>query len=99
MLPTFTYYRDITSIYDCSLVGSTNKCLIILSTIYIFIPVRDGVGRGPNALLCPGGYAIKRGNYTGNHGNLNTYLSCHNFFFLSSVQILLIPACCLLCVL
>ena len=30
---------------------------------------------------------------------LNTYLSCHNFFFLSSVQILLIPACCLLCVL
>ena len=29
---------------------------------------------------------------------LNTYLSCHNFFSLSSVQILLIPACCLLCV-
>ena len=25
--------------------------------------------------------------------------SCHNFFSLSSVQILLIPACCLLCVL
>ena len=25
--------------------------------------------------------------------------SCHNFFTLSSVQILLIPACCLLCVL
>ncbi len=25
--------------------------------------------------------------------------SCHNFFPLSSVQILLIPACCLLCVL
>ena len=31
--------------------------------------------------------------------NLNTYLSCHNFFPLSSVQILFIPACCLLCVL
>ena len=31
--------------------------------------------------------------------NLNTYLSCHNFSPLSSVQILLIPACCLLCVL
>ncbi len=30
---------------------------------------------------------------------LNTYLSCHNFFFLSSVQTLLIPPCCLLCVL
>ena len=25
--------------------------------------------------------------------------SCHNFFPLSSVQILFIPACCLLCVL
>ena len=25
--------------------------------------------------------------------------NCHNFFFLSSVQIFLIPACCLLCVL
>ena len=31
--------------------------------------------------------------------NFNTYLSCRNFFPLSSVQILLIPACCLLCVL
>ena len=31
--------------------------------------------------------------------NLNTYLSCHTLFTLSSVQILLIPACCLLCVL
>ena len=30
---------------------------------------------------------------------MNTYLSCHNFFSLSSVQIFLIPACCLLCVL
>ena len=25
--------------------------------------------------------------------------SCHNFFSLSSVQIIIIPACCLLCVL
>ena len=40
-----------------------------------------------------------RGDYTGNHRNLNTYLSCHNFSPLSSVQILLISACCLLCVL
>ena len=30
--------------------------------------------------------------------NLNTNLSCHNFFLLSSEQIFLIPACCLLCV-
>ena len=30
--------------------------------------------------------------------NLNIYLRCHNFPPLSSVQILLIPACCLLCV-
>ena len=36
---------------------------------------------------------------TWNHQNLNTYLSCHNFFPLSSTQILLVPACCLLCVL
>ena len=30
---------------------------------------------------------------------LNTICSCHNFFPLSSVQIIIIPACCLLCVL
>ena len=30
---------------------------------------------------------------------LNTICSCHNFYFLSSVQIIIIPACCLLCVL
>ena len=31
-----------------------------LSTIHIFIPVRSCVGRGPNALLCPGGFnAVK----------------------------------------
>ena len=30
---------------------------------------------------------------------LSTYLSCHNFFSLSSVQIIIVPACCLLCVL
>ena len=27
------------------------------------------------------------------------FLTCHNFFSLSSVQIIIIPACCLLCVL
>ena len=27
------------------------------------------------------------------------FFSCHNFFSLSSVQIIFIPACCLLCVL
>ena len=27
------------------------------------------------------------------------FLTCHNFFPLSSVQIIIIPACCLLCVL
>ena len=30
---------------------------------------------------------------------LNTICTCHNFFPLSSVQIIIIPACCLLCVL
>ena len=39
------------------------------------------------------------GDDTWNHWNLNTYLSCHNFSPLSSVQILLILACCLLYVL
>ncbi len=27
------------------------------------------------------------------------FCTCHNFFLLSSVQIIIIPACCLLCVL
>ena len=27
------------------------------------------------------------------------FVTCHNFFSLSSVQIIIIPACCLLCVL
>ena len=27
------------------------------------------------------------------------FVTSHNFFFLSSVQIIIIPACCLLCVL
>ena len=32
----------------------------MLSTIYIFIPVSGGVGRGPSTLLCSGGYnAVK----------------------------------------
>ena len=30
---------------------------------------------------------------------LTTICTCHNFFPLSSVQIIIIPACCLLCVL
>ena len=31
--------------------------------------------------------------------NLHFFCTCHNFFPLSSVQIIIIPACCLLCVL
>ena len=31
--------------------------------------------------------------------NLQKTCNCHNFFLLSSVQIIIIPACCLLCVL
>ena len=31
--------------------------------------------------------------------NLKHICGCHNFFPLSSVQIIIIPACCLLCVL
>ena len=39
---SFTYYKDsdITSIYDCSVIGRTNKYIYILSTIYMFTPVR-----------------------------------------------------------
>ena len=43
-------------------VGSTNSIniFLILSIIYIFIPVSGCVGRGSNALFCPGGYnAVK----------------------------------------
>ena len=40
------------------------------------------------------------GDYTSNHKKIWTHIcSCHNFFPLSFVQIFLIPACCLLCVL
>ena len=31
--------------------------------------------------------------------NLYFFCTCHNFFLLSSMQIIIIPACCLLCVL
>ena len=43
---------------NTNFVGSTNTIDIglILSTIYIFIPVRGYVGRGPSALLCPDAY-------------------------------------------
>ena len=48
---TFTFYKgDITSIYDCSVVGSTNKCLI-----YQPFAFRGCAGRDPNTLLCMGG--------------------------------------------
>jgi len=32
---------------------------LILSTIYIFIPVRGCIGKGFSALLCPGAYDVK----------------------------------------
>ena len=40
-----------------------------------------------------------RGEYTIFSENLIFFPPCHNFFPLSSVQIIIIPACCLLCVL
>ena len=54
---TFTYYKDgnITSIYDRSVIGSTNNFFLILSTIYIFTHARGCAGRDPNALFCPWG--------------------------------------------
>ena len=49
---TFTYYKegDISSIYDCSVVGSANKCFIYQPFTF-FIPVRGCVGSGPSVAL------------------------------------------------
>ena len=44
-------------------------------------------------LCLPGGTILKTNEIVKN------ICSCHNFFPLSSVQIIIIPACCLLCVL
>ena len=43
-------------------IGSSNTINIglIVSTIYMFIPVSDCVGRGPSELLCPGAYCDVR---------------------------------------
>ena len=44
--------------------------------------------------------AVASGGTTPETNEIGIHIcSCHNFFPLSSVQILLIPACCLLCVL
>ena len=44
-----------------------------LSIIYIFIPVRGCVGRGPNALLCSGHYnAVKMAQPPNAKGGLMT---------------------------
>ena len=59
-------------------------CLIQICLIYV-----DSSGRGGG-----GG-----GDYTIFSENLIFFSPCHNFFPLSSVQIIIIPACCLLCVL
>ena len=43
---------------------------------------------------------VRQGGSTPETNEIVTLIcSCHNFFPLSSVQILFIPACCLLCVL
>ena len=45
-------------------------------------------------------YIALRGGTLPETNEIVTHIcSCHNFFPLSSVQILFIPACCLLCVL
>ena len=46
-----------------------------------------------------GACAVNRGTLPETNEIVTHICSCHNFFSLSSVQILLIPACCLLCVL
>jgi len=50
-------------IYVCSDFVESTKTIdinLVVSTIYIFIPVSGCVGRDPSALLCPGAYhAVK----------------------------------------
>ena len=45
---------------DFVVTTNTINLYLMLSTIYIFIPVSGGVGRGPSTRLCSGGYnAVK----------------------------------------
>jgi len=48
--------------FNTDFVGSTNTIIIylILSTIYIFIPLSGCVGWGPSALFCPGPIMLLR---------------------------------------
>ena len=64
-----------------------DKWLLILEPYH-------SAGVGEVSFQCVKGGTIPKTNEIGTH-----ICSCHNFFPLSSVQIIIIPACCLLCVL
>ena len=52
-----------------------------------------------SAVSCGITTKLKREDYPTALRFLKHICGCHNFFHLSSVQIIIIPACCLLCVL
>ena len=90
-------FMDIVHVSLCS---TTNQAQLLASCLCDPLPI-----------ICPFTHCAVGGGGGGGGGgelhlkppkfdrNLNTHLSCHNFFPLSSLQILLIPACSLLCVL
>ena len=73
-----------------SLIDSFDLTSITLRRIYAAVPHLGSIASAEEDFW---------GDYTLFSGNLHFFCTCHNFFLLSSVQILFIPACCLLCVL
>ena len=59
---------------------------------YLYLLLREGLD-----VLCPN--TNGKVDWTIFPENCIYFVTSHNFFFLSSVQIIIIPACCLLCVL
>ena len=69
----------------------------IFIAVIIFPPLfcADTYGNSLLLVVC----ALKEGTIPETNEIVKNICSCHNFFPLSSVQIIIIPACCLLCVL
>ena len=85
--------------------ASTSPNTVGASVVVPFIPNNGSIdihlptciGLTPVSMIAGGNSPL--GDYPIYLRNLNTISSCHNFPPLSSVQILLILPCCLLCVL
>ena len=58
---------------------------------------RDGLEQSQVSWVIP--EHLMGGLYPFSRNLITFFCPCHNFFPLSSVQIIIIPACCLLCVL